>query len=157
RLPPDTPEADKLVHGLLDLSVWHQVLATLWLTHVPIVSVTGYLHRFSAHRANSLHPALPHCFRCWLWLATATYMREWTSIHRKHHAKCETEEDAHSPVILGIDKVLWQGAEVYAEAAKRPDILDEYGAGCPDDWIERHLYTPFKEWGVFLMLAIDLV
>lgn len=145
-----------MVDGFLDLSVWQLVLVTLLLTHITIVSVTVYLHRFSAHRAINLHPALQHFFRFWLWLATATNTREWTSIHRKHHAKCETEEDPHSPVVLGINKVLWQGAEVYAEAAKRQDILDQYGAGCPNDWLERHLYTPYKEWGIFLMLAIDL-
>lgn len=146
-----------MLNGLFDLSVWQLVLATLLLTHITIVSITVYLHRFSAHRAINLHPALQHFFRFWLWLTSATSTKEWTSIHRKHHAKCETEEDPHSPVVLGINKVLWQGAEVYAEAAKRQDILDQYGAGCPDDWIERHLYTPYKHTGILLMFLIDLL
>jgi fatty-acid desaturase len=131
------------------------VLITLALTHVTIVGVTVYLHRYSAHRALELHPALKHFFRLWLWLTTGMVTREWTAIHRKHHAKCETEEDPHSPVIFGLKKVLLEGAELY-KAGKTPEVVERYGKGCPEDWVERNLYA-HSVWGVSLMMAIDLL
>lgn len=141
--------------GLLAPSLLQLVLITLVLTHITIVSVTVYLHRFSAHRALDLHPVLQHFFRLWLWLTTGMGTREWTAIHRKHHAKCETEEDPHSPQILGLKKVFWQGAELYREG-KTPETLEKYGKGCPDDWIERNVYR-HSVMGVSLMLVIDLL
>ena len=143
-------------NGILDLSVWQLVAATLVMTHVTIVSVTIYLHRYSAHRALELHPALKHFFRFWLWLTTAQNTREWTAIHRKHHAKCETADDPHSPVIKGLSTVLRKGAELYAEEAQNSETLRIYGKNCPEDWIERNLYSRFPLGGVALMGFIDL-
>ena len=120
--------------GLLALSWWQHVLVVLAFTHVTIVSVTVYLHRYSAHRSLELHPALKHFFRLWLWMTTGMVTREWTAIHRKHHAVCETEEDPHSPQIFGLKKVLLEGAELYGEAAT-DETLDRYGRGCPEDWV----------------------
>ena len=142
--------------GFLDLSAWALVGVTLLLTHVTIVAVTVYLHRYSAHRALELHPALKHFFRFWLWMTTAMNTREWTAIHRKHHAKCETPEDPHSPVHKGLLTVLRKGAELYMEEAKNPETLQVYGKNCPDDWIERNLYGRFPNAGIVLMLMIDL-
>jgi len=141
--------------GLLEPTFWQLVLITLALTHVTIVGVTVYLHRYSAHRALELHPALKHFFRFWLWMTTGMVTREWTAIHRKHHAKCETEEDPHSPVIFGLKKVLLEGAELY-KAGKTPEVVERYGKGCPEDWVERNLYA-HSVWGVSLMMAIDLL
>lgn len=143
-------------NGFFSPSAWQLVLITLVLTHITIVSVTIYLHRHSAHRALDLHPAVAHFFRFWLWLTTATVTKEWTAIHRKHHARCETPEDPHSPVYHGIGKVLREGAELYREEAKNQDTLDRYGAGTPDDWLERKLYTPHTYVGIYLMLAINI-
>jgi fatty-acid desaturase len=148
---------DWLSNGLLDASWLAIVIFTLVTTHVTIVSVTVYLHRHSAHRALELHPALKHFFRAWLWLTTGMTTREWTAIHRKHHATCETEEDPHSPQIHGLKAILWTGTEFYREAVKDESIVARYGAGCPDDWLERNLYSPYKFHGVALMLIIDLV
>lgn len=142
-------------NGLLDLSVFQLVLVTLGLTHVTIVSTTLYLHRHSAHNSLDLHPALAHFFRFWLWLTTGTITKEWTAIHRKHHATCETEEDPHSPVIKGIRKVVTQGAELYNEAAT-PETLARYGQRTPEDWVERHIYTPHAMLGIAIMAVIDL-
>eukprot|EP00163_Fabomonas_tropica_P024849 TRINITY_DN4280_c0_g3_i1.p1 TRINITY_DN4280_c0_g3~~TRINITY_DN4280_c0_g3_i1.p1 ORF type:complete len:393 (-),score=58.03 TRINITY_DN4280_c0_g3_i1:678-1856(-) len=142
-------------NGLLDLSVMQLILVALGMTHITIVSVTLYLHRHSAHNALDLHPVLRHFFRFWLWLTTAQNTKEWTAIHRKHHAKCETDEDPHSPVVLGVRKVVLQGAELYAEAAT-PETLERYGQRTPEDWIERKLYTPHKALGIALMAVIDL-
>ena len=142
--------------GLLGTSFWHFLIAMFVMTHITIVSVTVYLHRFSAHRSLELHPAVQHFFRFWVWITTAQSTKEWTAIHRKHHAKCETAEDPHSPVVKGIKTVLLRGAELYKEAAT-PETLKKYGNGTPDDWLERNIYTPHKLKGVFLMLAFDLL
>src|SRR5690554_1067427 len=142
-------------NGLLDLSAWQLIAVTLVMTHITIVSVTLYLHRHSAHNALDLHPVLKHFFRFWLWLTTAQNTKEWTAIHRKHHAKCETEEDPHSPVVLGIRKVLFEGAELYAASAT-PETLERYGQRTPEDWVERNLYSRYKTLGVALMAVINL-
>ena len=142
--------------GFLDLSAWQVVAATLLLTHVTIVAVTVYLHRYSAHRSLELNAGLKHFFRFWLWLTTAMNTREWTAIHRKHHAKCETPDDPHSPVQKGLGTVLRRGAELYMEEAKNEETLRIYGKNCPDDWIERNLYSRFPNLGIVLMLTLDL-
>ena len=144
-------------NGLLDLSVWQLVGVTLLMTHVTIVSVTIYLHRYSAHRALELNGALKHFFRFWLWLTTAQNTREWTAVHRKHHAKCETPDDPHSPVHKGLSTVLRMGAELYREEARNPETLRIYGKNCPEDWIERNLYSRYKLGGIVLMAVIDLL
>jgi stearoyl-CoA desaturase (Delta-9 desaturase) len=143
--------------GLLDLSWWQLILVVLLLTHVTIVSVTVYLHRCQAHRALDLHPVLAHFFRFWLWLTTGMVTREWVGVHRRHHARCETPEDPHSPQVLGLKKVLWEGAELYRDATKRGDLIERYSRGTPDDWIETHLYRRFSVIGVSAMLVIDFV
>ena len=146
-----------MITGLLDLPWWGYVLVTLGLTHITIAAVTIYLHRHSAHRALDLHPIVSHFFRFWLWLTTGMVTKEWTAIHRKHHARVETAEDPHSPVVLGIKKVLLQGAELYKHEAKNADTMEKYGTGTPDDWIERNLYTRFSWQGVGLMMIINLI
>lgn len=143
-------------NGLLDLNGWQILAVTLVLTHITIVSVTVYLHRYSAHRSLELHPALKHFFRFWLWLTTSMNTREWTAIHRKHHAKCDTPDDPHSPIHKGLTTVLRKGAELYMEEAKNEETLRIYGKNCPDDWMERNVYGRFPLAGVAMMLLIDL-
>ena len=147
---------DWLANGLLNLSWWQIVLFTLAVTHITIASVTIFLHRAQAHRAMDLHPIPAHFFRFWLWLTTGMVTREWVAIHRKHHAKCETPDDPHSPQTRGIDTVLWRGAELYRAEAKNQETIAKFGHGTPNDWIERNLYTRFSWQGVGLMLIIDL-
>jgi stearoyl-CoA desaturase (delta-9 desaturase) len=143
--------------GLLNLAWWQVVLATLILTHITIAAVTIFLHRSQAHRALDLHPIPSHFFRLWLWLTTGMQTREWVSIHRKHHAKCETPDDPHSPQTRGLKKVLWQGAELYMAEAENPDTLSRYSHGTPNDWIERKLYSRFIWQGCGVMLGINLM
>ena len=145
-----------MVSGAWTLSWWQIILVTLLLTHITMISVTIYLHRHQAHRALDLHPLPAHFFRFWLWLTTGQVTKEWASIHRKHHAKCETAEDPHSPQIYGIRKVLLEGAELYRAESKVKETMDRYGHGTPDDWIERNLYTRYSWQGVGLMLIINL-
>src|SRR5689334_19713697 len=145
-----------LYQGLTNASIGELVIYTLIMTHITIVAVTVYLHRYSAHRSLELNGGLKHFFRFWLWLTTGMLTKEWTAVHRKHHADCETPEDPHSPQIFGLNKVLWSGAELYGETAAKPAVLDRYGRGTPDDWIERNLYSRFKISGIGAMLVIDL-
>jgi stearoyl-CoA desaturase (Delta-9 desaturase) len=146
---------DWLSNGLWQLSVLELILYTVVVTHITIISVTVYLHRHSAHRAVELHPALRHFFRFWLWLTTSMNTKEWTAIHRKHHATCETEDDPHSPQVQGLKKIFWEGAEVY-RAAGTPETLQRFGAGTPDDWIERNVYSRFNILGVSVLLVMNV-
>ena len=146
-----------MLNGLLELPVWGIVVATLLLTHLSIASVTIFLHRHQAHRALDLHPIISHLFRFWLWLTTGMVTKEWVAVHRKHHATCETTEDPHSPQQLGINKVLWQGVELYQKAARQSAILNKYGHGTPNDWLEQHIYTPYSYLGIVIMLLIDIL
>lgn len=146
-----------MIDGLLDLSWGGLVVAILLLTHITIASVTIFLHRAQSHRSLGLHPIVSHFFRFWLWLTTGMITKEWVAIHRKHHAKCETVADPHSPQILGIRKVLWQGTELYRREAENLETLQRYGHGTPDDWLERELYTRRNNWGIAFMLFLDLI
>jgi stearoyl-CoA desaturase (delta-9 desaturase) len=143
-------------NGFWNLSAWQLVLFTLGMTHVTMLSVTIFLHRHQAHRALDLHPVASHFFRFWLWLTTGQVTKEWASIHRKHHAKCEQPDDPHSPHVYGIKTVLLQGYELYRKEAQNKETLARFGHGTPNDWIERNLYARFSFVGVALMLVIDL-
>jgi len=157
---PDWPVLDAavtwLANGLWHLSWWQVVLYTLVTTHITIAAVTIFLHRTQAHRAMDLGPIPSHFFRFWLWLGTGMVTKEWVAIHRKHHAKCETPDDPHSPQTRGIETVLWRGAELYRAEAKNQDTMAKFGHGTPNDWIERNLYTRYSWQGVGLMLILDL-
>ena len=151
------PLLDFLADGLAPLPWWGYVVVTLALTHVTIAAVTIFLHRCQAHRALDLHPAVSHFFRFWLWLTTGMVTKEWAAIHRKHHAKVETEDDPHSPMTRGLSTVVWSGAELYRAEARNAGTIERYGHGTPDDWLERNVYARYSWQGVGLMLAIDLV
>jgi stearoyl-CoA desaturase (delta-9 desaturase) len=144
------------IQGLADANWWQLVVYTLVLTHITIASVTIFLHRAQAHRALELHAIPSHFFRFWLWLTTSTITKQWVAVHRKHHAKCETAEDPHSPVTRGIKKVLLEGRELYRDEAFNEETLKKFGHGTPDDWLERTLYTPRNNWGPIVMLLINL-
>ncbi len=142
--------------GLLDASVWQIVVYTLVVTHFTILGVTIFLHRAQAHRALDLGPIPSHFFRFWLWLTTGMVTKEFVAIHRKHHAKCETEEDPHSPQTRGLKALLLTGVELYRAESKNMETMSKYGSGTPNDWIERNLYTRFSWQGVALMLIINM-
>ncbi|MDP3619836.1 MAG: fatty acid desaturase [Ramlibacter sp.] len=147
---------DWLGNGLWNLTWWQVLLYTLVTTHITIAAVTIFLHRAQAHRAMDLHAIPSHFFRFWLWLGTGMVTKEWVAIHRKHHAKCETVDDPHSPQTRGIENVLWRGAEMYRAEAKNRETIAKFGLGTPDDWIERNLYTRFSWQGVGLMLILNV-
>jgi len=142
--------------GLLQAAWWQIVIYTLVVTHITIVAVTVFLHRSQAHRGLDLHPAVMHFFRFWLWMTTGMVTKEWVAIHRKHHAKCEREGDPHSPMMFGIWKVLFRGAELYRAESKNKETLAKFGHGTPNDWIEQNLYTRYSVRGILVMLVIDV-
>lgn len=132
------------------------LIITLILTHITIVCVTLYLHRSQAHRGVTFHPVVEHFMRAWLWFTTGMITRQWVAVHRKHHRFCEESEDPHSPVHYGISRVLFRGALLYHAASKDKDMVNTYGRGTPDDWIERHVYTPHSRLGIGLCLLLNL-
>jgi len=143
--------------GLIDLPWWGYIVVALVLTHITIASVTIFLHRHQSHRGLELHPIPSHFFRFWLWLTTGMRTKEWAAIHRKHHAKVETEDDPHSPQIYGLRKVLWEGTELYKKESYNRETLEKYGYGTPDDWLEKNLYHPHNSLGIGIMAVIDFV
>nr|WP_238482348.1 acyl-CoA desaturase [Noviherbaspirillum aridicola] len=144
-------------NGLTGASGWEILAYTLIMTHITIASVTIFLHRCQAHRALDLHAIPSHFFRFWLWMTTGMVTKEWAAIHRKHHAKCETPEDPHSPQTRGIKKVLLEGAELYRAESKNRETMEKYGHGTPDDWVEHNIYSKYQWQGVGLMLIIDVL
>ncbi|HEY1103885.1 MAG TPA: fatty acid desaturase [Burkholderiaceae bacterium] len=147
---------DWLAHGLWDLSWWQIVLYTLVTTHITIAGVTIFLHRSQSHRALTLGPVPFHFFRFWMWIGTGMVTKEFVAIHRKHHAKVDTEEDPHSPQTRGLKKLLLEGVELYRAESKNAETMVKYGSGTPDDWLERNLYTRYSWQGVGLMLVLNL-
>jgi len=147
----------EFLYGALGLGFWGYVIAAAISLQITIVCVTVYLHRDAAHRSVDLHPALRHFARFWIWFTAAMLTREWVAVHRKHHAKCETPEDPHSPVIYGLKKILLEGAELYQVQARNLETLEKYGRGSPDDWLERNVYTQYRNLGIVLLIVLDLV
>ncbi len=143
-----------LAHGSSGSPFWLAATYFVVATQLTIFAVTLYLHRSQAHRGVDFHPAVAHVFRFWAWLTTAMVTKEWVAIHRKHHAKCETPEDPHSPQVYGIYKVLFHGVVLYQQACKDRAMIEQYGSGTPDDWIERHVYTPYPALGPTLLALV---
>src|SRR5690606_4971959 len=145
------------LYGVLNLSFWGYVIATVLMVQITMMAVTLYLHRDQAHRAINLHPALRHFFRFWIWCTSGMLTREWVAVHRKHHAYCETPDDPHSPQIYGLKKVLLEGAELYRAEKDRPETIEKFGRGAPDDWLEKNIYLRFPWGGILLTFVVDLV
>ena len=147
---------DWLANGLLHFNWWQLLLYTLVTTHITIAAVTIFLHRCQAHRSLDLGAVPAHFFRFWLWLGTGMLTKEWVAIHRKHHAKCETADDPHSPQTRGLRTVMARGAELYRTEARNAETLKKFGHGTPDDWMERHVYR-HAVIGPSLMLILNVL
>jgi stearoyl-CoA desaturase (delta-9 desaturase) len=131
-------------------------LVTYGLIQLMFLGITLYLHRDQSHGGLELHPILRHFFRFWLWLCSGTVTKEWVAVHRRHHAYADQEGDPHSPVVFGLKKVLLEGYELYVAGARNQEILDNYGRGTPDDWIERNLYSRFPKTGIVIFSLIHI-
>jgi len=145
------------LYGFLNLSFWSYVIVTFLMVQLTFMGVTLYLHRDATHRSLDLHPALRHVFRFWLWMSSGIVTKEWVAVHRKHHARCETPDDPHSPVIYGLKKVLLEGAELYQLQARNPETQEKFGRGTPDDWMERNVYARYRNWGITALFFVDLL
>ena len=147
----------EFLYGILNLNFWSYVVVTFLMVQFTFMGVTLYLHRDATHRSLDLHPALRHVFRFWLWLTSGIVTKEWVAVHRKHHARCETPDDPHSPVIFGLKKVLLEGAELYQVQARNPETQEKFGRGAPNDWMERNVYSRYRNGGITLLFFIDLL
>ncbi|HKU16153.1 MAG TPA: fatty acid desaturase [Steroidobacteraceae bacterium] len=147
----------EFLYGILNLNFWSYVVVTFLMVQFTFMGVTLYLHRDATHRSHDLHPALRHVFRFWLWLTSGIVTKEWVAVHRKHHARCETPDDPHSPVIFGLKKVLLEGAELYQVQARNPETQEKFGRGAPNDWMERNVYSRYRNGGITLLFFIDLL
>jgi stearoyl-CoA desaturase (delta-9 desaturase) len=134
-----------------------EIILTLVMTHITIICVTLYLHRGQAHRGIEFNPVLEHFMRAWLWLTTGMVTKQWVAIHRKHHRYCEQPNDPHSPYVYGIWRVLFGGAGLYHTASQDQLLVDSYGVGTPNDWIEQHIYTPHSRLGIILLLVVEVL
>jgi len=144
------------VLGMLNMPWWGNVVYLLICLHLTNMAITIFLHRSQAHRSLDIHPCISHFCRFWLWHRTGIITKAWTAIHRKHHAKCETSEDPHSPQIFGIKTVLWKGAELYRREATNVETLERYGKGTPDDWLEQNLYAKHSALGIYLLFIVEI-
>ena len=146
-------------YGLAGLGVFGYIVVTLLWLHSTMMCVTLYFHRDQAHRSVDLHPVVRHFCRLWLWMNTGASTREWVAVHRKHHANCEQEGDPHSPRLFGLKKVLLEGAELYRAEARNPETVEKYAKGCPNDWLENHVYHNRRGscFGIGLLVILDLV
>lgn len=142
--------------GLTGASWCAWIIYFVATTQGTILAVTLYLHRGQAHRGVQFHPVIAHLFRLWCWLTTGMVTRQWVAVHRKHHARCETAEDPHSPQVFGIRAVLWGGVGLYKSAAANRGDLEAFGVGTPTDWIERHLYERWSWLGPTLLAGISI-
>jgi len=148
---------DILINGLIDFTWVGYVLYTLVVTHISIVAITLYLHRGVCHSAIEIKPLLAHFFRFWLWLTTSMRTADWVAVHRKHHAKCETIDDPHSPAYYGIETVLLRGADLYHEEKNNPETLEKYSQNCPTDWVEEKIYTGMNNIGILLLFILNII
>ena len=132
-----------------------EILATLVMTHITIICVTLYLHRSQAHRSIEFHPVISHFMRFWLWLTTGMVTAQWVAIHRKHHRFSDEPGDPHSPHVFGLWTVLFKGAVLYHEASKDKAMVDSYGVGSPDDWMERNVYSAHSRLGIGFLFVLN--
>ena len=144
-------------YGLVELPLWGYALVTFLTIQTMFLGVTLYLHRDQSHGGLILHPALRHVFRFWLWFSSGAVTKQWVAVHRRHHALADRQGDPHSPVVFGLRRVVFEGYELYRDAARDPETLRNYGRGTPEDWIERHLYSRHPYLGLVLFSAAHLL
>ncbi len=142
--------------GFLNFAWWSPIVFLAVSGHLTNISTTIYLHRTMTHGGVKLSPLVSIPMRFWLWLSTGIVTREWVACHRKHHAFADREGDPHSPVLLGLSQILLLGWKHYRRGIREPGVLEKYGKGCPNDWLERWVFSRFSYHGVLLMLALDI-
>jgi stearoyl-CoA desaturase (delta-9 desaturase) len=132
-----------------------ELIYLLVCTHITIVCVTLFLHRGQAHRGIEFHPIVEHFMRFWLWLTTGMVTKEWVAVHRKHHANTDKENDPHSPHNEGLLRMMYGGAALYTKAAQDKTMVESYGKGTPDDWMEKNVYSKYSKLGFITLLIFN--
>ena len=135
---------------------WIPVIFIVIAGHLTNVCVTLFLHRDQTHRGVKFHALVAVPMRLWLWLSTGIITKEWVACHRKHHAFADREGDPHSPLLEGLRNIILKGALYYRQAIRQPGMVDKYGRGTPNDWLERRLLTPLNWLGIVVMLCVDI-
>ncbi len=146
----------KYGYGILATHWWIPIVFVVIMGHITNVCVTLFLHRSQTHRSVNFHALASIPMRIWLWLTTSIVTKEWVAVHRKHHAFADREGDPHSPLIEGLRNIVIKGAFYYRKAIGQPGMLEKYGKGTPNDWLERHILTRRNTLGIILLLGIDL-
>lgn len=78
------------------------VIVALITYAVRMFAITGFYHRYFAHRAFRTSRALQFVFAC---VGAASVQRGplwWAAHHRQHHQHADTPEDPHSPRLRGF-------------------------------------------------------
>ena len=144
--------------GFIQLGLPGVVLVCVTSYIFTIFAAELYLHRARSHRAVTFHPALCQFFRMWIWLTNfGVTVKMWVAVHRKHHAKSDTVDDPHSPVIHGVWKVLTRGTLLYRKAARDAELVKAYGVGISEDWMDTNVYTRHRFRGALLFLIAEVL
>ena len=145
-----------LLHGYLSPALLFLVAFFIVTSFLTLLAVTCFLHRSQTHRSITLSAPVNHIFRFILWIFTGMITKEWVAVHRKHHAFTDVEGDPHSPKLLGLGKVFFEGADIYTRYGRdNKTLLDEYGKGTPDDWLERNIYNK-RYLGIGITFAVEI-
>jgi len=146
-----------MIHTLLSWShgSWLPWIYLVAATHVTNIGVSVYYHRALAHGGLEVSPILAVPMRIWVWMNTTMNAKAWVAVHRKHHAYTEREGDPHSPKIFGIRAVALTGWLLYARATKDTAMIEKYGKGTPNDWLENKVLAPYSWYAPALLLAMN--
>jgi stearoyl-CoA desaturase (delta-9 desaturase) len=144
--------------GLIHLTP-KAIVLIMALSYVTTVFASElYLHRSRSHRAITFHPLMCQFFRMWIFLTNfGVTAKTWIAVHRKHHAKSDTAEDPHSPVVHGVWTVLFKGTLLYRRAARNAELVKMYGVGIDEDWMDRNVYTPHRFRGAVAFLLAEVL
>lgn len=144
---PRPPAATRCGRGRLSpgdgatvLPVVGAVVLGLLLAQVALLVTTVYLHRGLAHRSVQLAPGVQGAGRVLTWVLTGIRPRQWVAVHRKHHAFTDTDRDPHSPIVLGVARVLFANAVLYRKVARDPATTARYARDLPEDRWDRLLF-----------------
>jgi stearoyl-CoA desaturase (delta-9 desaturase) len=141
--------------GFLNVAGWAPVLYFIAASYLTNVATSLYLHRSLSHRSVEFSPLVAYPMRVWLWLTTGVVTKEWVACHRQHHAYVDREGDPHSPVLTSLPAILFAGWAYYRRAVRDQAMLERYGQGTPDDWLERHVFTKLSFLGVLVLLGVN--
>ena len=116
------------------------VVAGLLVTQLSTAVTTVYLHRTLAHRSLTMHPVAAAPCRFVIWISTGMRPREWVAVHRKHHAATDTDEDPHSPLVVGFWRVQLGNVGLYKRVASDTENTRKYARDIPHDAADKFAF-----------------